>query len=183
MKSVKLNGSKVPQSGRRTIRIKAHADEIKLQIIRDPIAAAFAPKTRPFGPAKGCNFGRYDAGVGAHNAIFQRLGHFVDAGQIASEKVRGEAEDRVVCGAGSPVLLCDIGCVNCCRNLRTVDIGHFSNHISACGVCHFEGAAYQKGRVLLKTGKIGFGIKHLAVPLVSYAVVRYELSRFEGQQP
>ena len=60
------------------------------------MVAAFAAKAGLLDPTKGRKLGRDDAGVHADDAVFQRLGHLVDAAEILGIEVGREAKDRVV---------------------------------------------------------------------------------------
>jgi len=57
----------------------AHADVFHLKEFLDPVMRSLAAKAGLFDPPKRGHLGRDDAGVHAHNPVFQRLGHLINA--------------------------------------------------------------------------------------------------------
>jgi len=76
---------------RSTINIP-QAQILHLHVFVDAVRGAFAPQAALLDAAKGHVLGGNQAGVDAHHAVFERLGHAEDAAHVARIKVARQAE-------------------------------------------------------------------------------------------
>src|SRR5690606_878673 len=68
----------------------------QLDIIIDAVFRAFTSLAGLLDPAKGCHFGRYQAGVNADHAIFQCFGDLEDPGDVPCIEIGSEAEFGII---------------------------------------------------------------------------------------
>src|SRR6056297_3762897 len=72
------------------------ADIFHFEIILDSVVAALAAESGLLDPSEGRDLGRDDAGIDPYDPVFQRLGHLVDAAEIACIEIARETEYRVI---------------------------------------------------------------------------------------
>src|SRR5690606_19413523 len=74
----------------------AEADVLGVHVLVDAVARAFTAHARLLDAAEGRHRGADEAGIDAHHAGFDGIGHAPHAREIAREEVGGQAELAVV---------------------------------------------------------------------------------------
>src|SRR5712672_2666548 len=76
----------------RLLSDSSYAYVLELRVVQDSVAGAFPADAGLLHAAKGRDFGRDQAGVESHDAVFERLGDSPGAGEIARIEIGGQAK-------------------------------------------------------------------------------------------
>lgn len=107
----------------------AHAKVFHFKVVLEPVAGSLPPDAGLLNPAEGCRFRRHAAGVDAHHAIFQGLGHTPDALQVGRIEVgrRGRRSYRWRHARPDPHAPCrTCSCPNSIGRCMTLRLGWMS---------------------------------------------------------
>src|SRR3984893_16338163 len=80
----------------RLLSDSSYAHVLELRVVQDSVAGALPADSGLLHAAKGRDFGRDQAGVESHDAVFERLGDSPGAGEIARIEIGGQAKLRIV---------------------------------------------------------------------------------------
>ncbi len=85
----------------------AEADIFELHVVIHAVFRAFATGARLFDAVKRCDFGGYQPGVDANNAVFKRFRYLEDTREIAGIKIGGQSEYRIVGHGDDLIDICE----------------------------------------------------------------------------